>query len=160
MPEDDETAPSVSAELADAGAEPDRSGPRKRGVASEVTTIKITGIVIAALLAVGVVVAALDMKFEADQARWQQRQTCLEWYRLQAEYGLGPWYEKLPQAAADCGGGETDGGTPAVPGGSQPAVNTEEIPDQESTTTSGGSTPTSTTTAPGFPTTTDPSQGP
>jgi hypothetical protein len=74
------------------------------------------------LLAVGVSVLALDMKFQADQARWQQRQTCLEWYRLQADYGVGPWYQKLPAAAADCGGAMNDAGDPLVPGGTAPAV--------------------------------------
>lgn len=83
---------------------------------------EIIGVVIAAVLAVGVVVLALDMKFQADQARWQQRQTCLEWYQLQADYGVGPWYQKLPAAAADCGGDVSDRDIPLVPGGNAPAV--------------------------------------
>ncbi|MDH4076717.1 MAG: hypothetical protein OEW29_12335, partial [Acidimicrobiia bacterium] len=78
--------------------------------------------VIAGLLVVGVVVLALDMKFEADQARWQQRQTCLEWYRLQADYKVGPWYQKLPDAARDCGGGLNADESPLVPGGKASAV--------------------------------------
>lgn len=90
--------------------------------------VEITAIAIAVILAIGVVVAALDMKFQADQARWQQRQTCLDWYRLQADYGLGPWYEKLPAAAKDCGGGTSEDGTPIVPGGSSPAVNKSDVP--------------------------------
>ncbi len=102
------------------------------------TRLEITAAVIAALLAVGVVVVALEMKFEADQARWQQRRTCLEWYRLQADYGLGPWYEKLPQAAADCGGGQTDDGAPAVPGGSAPAVTADDLPAEAPTATTDG----------------------
>ena len=84
--------------------------------------LEVIAAAIAALLAVGVVVLALDMKFEADQARWQQRQTCLEWYRLQSDYGVGPWYQKLPAAAADCGGEFDDDGNPLVPGGNGPAV--------------------------------------
>lgn len=117
--------------------------------------MEITAVAIAVLLAVGVVVAALDMKFEADQARWQQHQTCLDWYRLQAEYGLGPWYEKLPAAAADCGGGETDDGTPTVPGGSEPAVNESDVPPAgagSTTVTTAATTTTSTVAV--FPTTT------
>jgi hypothetical protein len=87
--------------------------------------VDVIGAVIAALLGVGVAVLALDMKFEADQARWQQRQTCLAWYQLQAEYGLGPWFEKLPVAASDCGGVVRDDGVPLVPGGDAPAVESE-----------------------------------
>lgn len=102
------------------------------------TRLEIIAAVIASVLAVGVVVAALDMKFEADQARWQQRQTCLEWYRLQADYGLGPWYEKLSEAAADCGGGQTDDGAPAVPGGSAPAVAEDSLPAEAPTATDSG----------------------
>jgi hypothetical protein len=82
--------------------------------------LEVTAIVIAVILAIGVVVAALDMKFQADQARWQQRQTCLAWYQTQAAYGYGPWYEALPAAAKDCGGGAAEDGTPLVPGGTQP----------------------------------------
>ena len=104
MPDDDQSHPSVPAELMDP-EEPsggrDRPKPTRSRLGLQVTTIMITGIVIAVLLAVGVVITALDMKFQADQARWQQRQTCLDWYRLQAEYGLGPRYEKLPAAAPD-----------------------------------------------------------
>lgn len=108
--------------------------------------LEILGIVIAALLTVGVVVAALDMKFEADQARWQQRQTCLQWYQLQAEYGVGPWFDELPAAAADCGGGETDDGTPTVPGGGAPALDPADLPDELPTDpTTGGSVGTTTT---------------
>lgn len=116
------------------------------GRASRRPTLELTALGIAALLAIGVVVAALDMKYEADQARWQQRQTCLEWYRLQAEYGLGPWYEKLPAAAADCGGGETDDGRPTVPGGSRPALTEADIPAAGPGSTN-VRTPTTTTTA-------------
>ena len=155
MPDDDQSHPSVPAELMDP-EEPsggrDRPKPTRSRLGLQVTTIMITGIVIAVLLAVGVVITALDMKFQADQARWQQRQTCLDWYRLQAEYGLGPWYEKLPAAATDCGGGETGDGTPAVPGGTGPAVIESDIP------SAGNSTSTTTTSA--FPSTTDPAAGP
>ena len=122
-----------------------RRDPRPSRVGSQVAVLTVTGVVIAVLLAVGVVVAALQMKFEADQARWQQRQTCLEWYRLQAEYGLGPWYEKLPEAAADCGGEVNEDGDPMVPGGTAPALSPDDVP--ESTTTT---SPSTTTTAPPF----------
>lgn len=83
---------------------------------------------IAALLALAVVVGALNMKFQADQARWLQRQTCLDWYRLQASYGLGPWYDKLPLAAQDCGGDTDLDGTVLVPGGSEPAFRDSDLP--------------------------------
>ena len=119
-PTDESLIDPVADDRADTGASrrSDTSTARnRRWSRSEV----IAG-VIAALLAVGVVVLALDMKFEADQARWQQRQTCLEWYRLQADYAVGPWYQKLPTAAADCGGGVNDDGNPTVPGGNAPAV--------------------------------------
>jgi hypothetical protein len=144
MTDDDQSRPSMPAELMDP-AQPagGRGRPKatKSRLGPQITTITITGIVIAVLLAVGVVVAALDMKFQADQARWQQRQTCIDWYRLQAEYGLGPWYEKLPAAAADCGGGETDDGVPTVPGGTGPALIESDIP-------SGGNTASTTTSDP------------
>jgi hypothetical protein len=135
MPDEDRSPRSFPSEPAESPDDRGPSGPKKSRLGSDLTTIKITGIVIAVLLALGVVVAALDMKFEADQARWQQRQTCLDWYRLQAEYGLGPWYEKLPAAAADCGGAETDDGVPAVPGGSRPAIVEADVPDGATTTT-------------------------
>jgi len=123
MSVDDQTPRAVSGNPVD--------GPRaeRRPVAG------VAAVAIVVLLAIGVAIAALDMKFEADQARWQQHQTCLDWYRLQAEYGLGPWYEKLPAAAADCGGGETDDGIPTVPGGSQPAIDEAAIPTAASITT-------------------------
>jgi hypothetical protein len=84
--------------------------------------LEMIAILLSVLLAASLVVLALDMKFEADQARWQQRQTCLEWYRLQADYKVGPWYQKLPDAAADCGGGVDNDGNPVVPGGKASAV--------------------------------------
>lgn len=136
MSEADQRPPTTSRSRGDARRERAR-GPR----------LEVTAAVIAVLLAIGVVVAALDMKFQADQARWQQRQTCLDWYRLQADYGLGPWYEKLPAAATDCGGGKSDDGTPLVPGGNMPAVNEADKPapgPTSTTTTTTTSTPPST----------------
>lgn len=135
MSEADQTPPPSSPSRSDSRRAEARQA-RPRGPRME-----ITAVVIAVLLALGVVVAALDMKFQADQARWQQRQTCLEYYRLQADYGLGPWYEKLPAAAADCGGGETDDGTPIVPGGSMPAVNEADRPTPGATSTTTTTTP-------------------
>jgi hypothetical protein len=151
MPDDDQPEPSRPSGIlgedpgaADAaGGQRSQTEPRKSKISSQITVVTATGIAIAVLLAVGVVISALTMKFEADQARWQQRQTCLEWYRLQAEYGLGPWYEKLPQAAEDCGGELTEDGDPLVPGGTGPALTEGDVPE---TTTTTPLTTTSTTT--------------
>ncbi len=129
MSTDDPGLPSMSK------ARSDRSRPATRARPRRGLGLEITAVVIAGLLAIGVVIAALDMKFQADQARWQQRQTCLSWYRLQADYGLGPWYEKLPVAAADCGGTKADDGTQLVPGGNQPAINPSEAPAAGATST-------------------------
>lgn len=120
--------------------------PRRSRISSQISVVTVTGVAIAVLLAIGVVIAALDMKFQADQARWQQRQTCLEWYRLQADYGLGPWYEKLPAAAEDCGGELGEDGKPLVPGGTAPALTEGDVPG--TTTTIPGATSTTSTTLP------------
>jgi len=128
MLDDDERPRPASGRLADPTGDEARPNPGSRR-----PVLEITAIAIAILLALGVVVAALNMKFEADQARWQQRQTCLEWYRLQADYGLGPWYEKLPAAAADCGGGTADNGDPLIPGGTKSAVEPGGTPASNST---------------------------
>lgn len=152
MPDDDQRERSGRAELSEealrsAEAPQGRRGqadPRRSRISSQISIVTVTGVAIAALLAIGVVIAALDMKFQADQARWQQRQTCLEWYRLQADYGLGPWYEKLPAAAEDCGGEIGEDGVPLVPGGTAPALTKGDVPG--TTTTIAGATSISTTT--------------
>ena len=143
MPEDDQPEPSGPSEVLGAGLEAadatngrrGPSEPHRSRISSQITVLTATGVAIAVLLGIGLVIAALDMKFQADQARWQQRQTCLDWYRLQAEYGLGPWYEKLPEAAADCGGELTEDGDQLVPGGTGPALNESDVPDTTTTST-------------------------
>jgi|GEM_PF-3083959 len=120
---DDESLRDILGTLDAPRAGDGRRSHRRRGLVLDVSVA-----VIAVMATIAVVVLALIMKFEADQARWEQRQTCLTWYRLQADYGLGPWYDKLPAAAADCGGGSAPNGDPLVPGGTGSAVDPSARP--------------------------------